>query len=165
MPRVPLLCPALFHHAAKGQGGAGGFPGRANWRCYWCPNPASEMEREREGLGLFTGIYHGGEVTLWYLGRFCCVCVCFLGWVCFFFFGQEVINAFPGIKIFPACLSCWCRKESSNHLTFLRDKKGFLEKVRSVCSKPACLFLTQLLSCMKKPHKKVSWGCQVGDVL
>jgi len=61
VPQLLSLCPVLLHHSAKG--GAGGFPGHVTWRCYWCPNPASEMER-REGSGLFTGIYHGGEVTL-----------------------------------------------------------------------------------------------------
>lgn len=54
--------------------------------------------------GLFMGIYHGGEVTLivgWVL-----LCVCLFSGFGFGFFCQEVINAFHGIKIFPACLNC-----------------------------------------------------------
>lgn len=43
-------------------------------------------EGEREGLGLFTGIYRGSEVTRWYLGGFWGMCVCFLGLWCFGFF-------------------------------------------------------------------------------
>lgn len=103
-----LAVPSASHCAAKGRDGAGGFPGYG-----------LSPEGLREGLGLSTGIYHCAEVTLiagWILGG----CVV---WAGFYFFCQEVINAFLGIKIFLACPSCWCRKDSSNPLTFLRGEK------------------------------------------